>query len=74
MTSKMVREIIEKFFKGNKIVDEEAYERAREGLHGEDRQFLDDLRDAAFEHEDFDEEEIRNALVDLPEDDRDPDA
>ncbi len=54
--SKLAQEMIDRFFKGNKILDAEAFAKAREGLPPEDQQFLDDLRDAAFEYEDVEED------------------
>ncbi len=55
---KAVREIIETVFKGNKIVDPEAYAEARKGLSPEDQQFLDDLRDTAFGISHIDEDDL----------------
>ena len=54
--SKETQEFIDEFFKGHKVLDEEAFTKALEGLGDEDKQLLQDLRDAAFEHDEEPEE------------------
>ena len=54
--SKEIQELIDEFFKGHKVLDEEAFTKALERLGDEDKQLLQDLRDAAFEHDEEPEE------------------
>ena len=56
--SKTAKDLIERFFKGNKILDEDAFEEARAKLPPEDQALLDDMRAAAFEFEDIGPEDI----------------